>query len=164
MLDPTPTPATTVHLDPSTLRLLWGALVALVTLVGAALGLALRGLQAGRAWSRRSDRAEATDDLVHGPGRTREAPAPDAPGLVSRTEQLEDVTEALARRASTVERRVLGVDLGDPDAVLDHVAEHLDTQRLQALTEDRLARRPERPQPLPAPRLRPDGRHRGEPE
>ena len=162
MLDPT---QTTVHLDPATLRLLWGALVGLVGLVGTALALAARGLRATRTWSRQSDRREATDDHVHGPGRTKEPPRGDAPGLVDRVEQLEDVTATLARRASTVERHVLGVDLGDEGAVLDHVAEHLDTQRLQALTDERLARRsPERPQEPPAPRQRPDGRYRGEGE
>lgn len=161
MLDPTPHP---VQLDPATIKLAWGVLLSLGGIVAGAATLAWRALGATRTWSRRSDRSEATDDHVHGPGRTREAPEEDAPGLVARVEQLEDVTHALGKRASTVERHVLGVDLGDEAAVLEHVAEHLDTQRLQALTDERVSRRVEVRQDPPPPRPRPNGRWRGEPE
>lgn len=162
MLDPT---QTTVHLDPSTLRLLWGALVALVGLLGTAMGLALRGQQAARAWSRRSDRQEATDDHVHGPGRTREPPRGDAPGLVDRVEQLEDAAHRTAHELDLHRRKLRLPDPNDEQEVLMHLAEHVTTGNWPAIEEHRAqARRPveERPQPLPAPRPRP--RHRGEPE
>lgn len=158
MLDPTPHP---VQLDPATIKLAWGVLLSLGGIVAGAATLAWRALGATRTWSRRSDRSEATDDLVHGPGRTKEAPRGDAPGLVDRTEQLEDVTTELAHGQAYL-RRVLHLpDPADPAAVAEVVAEHLDTQRLQALADERVSRREEVHQELPRPRPRPDGSYRG---
>lgn len=159
-------PTTTMHIDPGTLRLLWAALCTAALALGAAIRFGFGMLRELRARVRQSDREQVTDDLVHGVDQTQKTPDKDAPGLAARVAQLEDVTTELAHGQAYILKVQHLPDPSDREAMAAVVAEHLDTQRLQVLTDERTARRgaTERAQEPPAPRPRPDGRHRGEPE
>lgn len=157
---------TTTHLDPGTLRLLWAALCAGAIGLAAAIRFGFLMLRTLATRVRQSDREQITDDLVHGAEQTQKTPDKDAPGLAARVAQLEDVTTELAHGQAYILKVQHLPDPTDREAMAAVVAEHLDTQRLQVLTDERVARReaPDQVQELPAPRARPDGRWRGQPK
>lgn len=175
----------TPHLPPG----FWDAVkaapfyLALAVLLWKGLGVIRMLTTAAKSTSLRSEREARTDDLVHGAGRTREAPKEDDPGLVGRIEQMENVGTALGgaqrtQREDLDELRAIVLDaldlpdLSDPAAVARAILEqreeaarrHLEelpTGQFEALTEHRATVRAERAQDPPAPRQRPNGRWRG---
>lgn len=161
MTDPSTT--TPVHLDPTTIKFVWGAIIAFVTTMATALGVIATVAVKARTWLLRSERATKTDDLVHGVGETVEPPKGDALGLYKKVQQLEDIIIKYQGRVRNIEIEAGLPDMSDPEALTRLALGRLDTGQYKAvvLAEDR--RRSEQPAPAPPPK-KPFGRWRGRPE
>lgn len=125
-------PNTSVHLDPSTVRILWGALVTFLTTMGLALGVVTTVAVKARTWFLQSERAKKSDDHVHGIGKTIEPKADDL-GLVENVAQIKDAQNTLTRRVRNIEIHGKLPDMSDSEALARLALERLDTGQHRAV-------------------------------
>jgi hypothetical protein len=150
-------PNPSVHLDPATMRIVWGALVAFFTTMITALGVIATVAVKARAWFLRSERAIKTDDIVHGVGRTLE-PTKDALGLHEDVTQLKDMITKTSGRCRNIEIHAGLPDMSDNQALAKLALERLDTGQHKAVVlADEERRRSISPSPT-------DTRWRGRPK
>lgn len=160
MIDPSTPPS--VHLDPPTLRIVWGAMVAFFTTMLTALGVIATVAVKARAWFLRSERAIKTDDLVHGVGRTLE-PSKDALGLHEDVVQLKDMLAKTSGRCRNIEIHCQLPDMSDNEALAKLALQRLDTgQRKAVVLADDERRKSLPPTPHAPPPI--ETRWRGRPK
>lgn len=121
-----------VQLDPNTLRVLWGAVVAFCVTMSSALAVIAAIAVKARIYLLRNERANKTDDLVHGTGSTIEPPK-EYIGLVKDVEQLKNVMSKTVERVRNIEIHEKLPDMSDPAALAKLALERLDTGQHRAV-------------------------------